>query len=208
MARRGVFDSRLVLTVRCKPRAMHALQDPCPIGDRGDHRRSGHRLGLALIPMPALWVEAQGRARHRLGDAPGAQVDLGQRTRQRQRGRKQARCRRGRARGGFSAARGIGIRENRLRTAKMRAGLGQKIGKAGDPRAFANDVEEITMFAGRAVGPFAPRTRSRGWAGQPDKQRPPRIVLQITDHPVGAFPPPGGKIMAANAFGILRKVAQ
>jgi len=30
----------------------------------------------------------------------------------------------------------------------MRAGLGQKIGKARDPRAFTNDVEEITVFTG------------------------------------------------------------
>ena len=43
------------------------------------------------------------------------------------------------------------LRENRLRTAKMCAGLGQKVGKAGDARAFANDVEEITVFTGRAV---------------------------------------------------------
>jgi hypothetical protein len=34
----------------------------------------------------------------------------------------------------------------------MRAGLGQKVGKAGDPRAFADDVEEITVFTGCAVG--------------------------------------------------------
>ena len=141
-------DSRLVLSVGLKPSAMHALQGPCPIGDRGDHRRSGNRLGLTLIPMPALRVEAQGCTRHCLGDTPSAQVDLGQRTRQRQRSRKQARRCCWRTRGGFSAARGIGIRENRLRTAKVRAGLGQKVGKAGDARAFANDVEEITVFTG------------------------------------------------------------
>ena len=40
---------------------------------------------------------------------------------------------------------------NRLRTAKMHPGLGQKVGKARDPRALANDVEEITVFPGCAV---------------------------------------------------------
>ena len=49
------------------------------------------------------------------------------------------------------AARGIGVRKNRLRTAKMHARLGKKVRKAGDARAFPNDVEEITMFAGCAV---------------------------------------------------------
>ena len=52
------LDLRLVLAVRCKPGAMHALQAPCPIGDRSDQCWSGEALGLTLIPMPALWVEA------------------------------------------------------------------------------------------------------------------------------------------------------
>jgi hypothetical protein len=43
------------------------------------------------------------------------------------------------------------FRENRLRTAKMGAGLSEKVGKAGDPRALADDVEEITVFAGCTV---------------------------------------------------------
>ena len=37
-------------------------------------------------------------------------------------------------------------RENRLGTAKMRAGLSKKVRKAGDPCAFADDVEEIAEF--------------------------------------------------------------
>ena len=90
----------------------------------------------------------------------------------------------------------------------MRAGLGQKIGKAADTRALANDVEEIAVFARCAVGEFPGGTRPRGRARQPDEQRATRIVLQITDHPVGAFPPPGGKIVTADAFGILREVSQ
>ncbi|TAG23557.1 MAG: hypothetical protein EAZ40_07165 [Rhodobacterales bacterium] len=90
----------------------------------------------------------------------------------------------------------------------MRAGLDQKVGKAGDARAFANDVEEITVFTGRAVGEFSGGTGPRSGTSQPDKQRAARIVLQVANHPVRAFPPPGGKIMAANAFGILRKISQ
>jgi len=34
----------------------------------------------------------------------------------------------------------------------MRAGLGQKIGKAGDARPFANDVEEIAVFPCCRIG--------------------------------------------------------
>ena len=90
----------------------------------------------------------------------------------------------------------------------MRAGLGQKVGKARDPRAFANDVEEITVFTGRAVGEFSGGTGPRSGTSQPDKQRSTWIVLQIADHPVRAFPPPGGKVMTADAFGISREVSQ
>ena len=90
----------------------------------------------------------------------------------------------------------------------MHPGLSQKIGKAGDARPFANDVEEITMFTGRAVGEFSGGTGPRSGTSQPDKQRSTWIVLQIADHPVGTFPPPGGKVMTANAFGILREVSQ
>ena len=57
-------------------------------------------------------------------------------------------------------------------------------------------------------GEFPGGTRPRGGAGQPDEQRAAWIVLQIADHPVGAFPPPGGKIVTADAFGILREVSQ
>jgi hypothetical protein len=40
----------------------------------------------------------------------------------------------------------------------MRPGLGQKIGKAGDPGPLADDVEKITMLARGAVGKLAGRT--------------------------------------------------
>ena len=202
------LDSRLPLSVRCQPGAMHALQGPCPIGDRSDQRRSGEAPGLALIPMPALRVEAQRAHVATLGEAPGAEVGFRKRACDRHRGRKQAR-------GGFwCSARGLwllghgNIWDYRRRTAKMRAGLGQKIGKAGDARPFANDVEEIAVFAGCGIGVFPSCTRPRGRPDESHEERAARVVLQIADHPVGAFPPPGGKVVTTNAFGMGRKLAQ
>ena len=64
--------------------------------------------------------------------------------------------------------------------------------------------QSVFIIRQHVSGGTGPRTG----AGQPDKQRSPWIVLQIADHPVGAFPPPGGKIMAADAFGILREISQ
>jgi len=57
-------------------------------------------------------------------------------------------------------------------------------------------------------GEFSGGTGPRSGTSQPDKQRSTWIILQIADHPVGTFPPPGGKIVTANAFGILRKIPQ
>ena len=90
----------------------------------------------------------------------------------------------------------------------MCAGLGEKVGKAGDSRPFADDIEEITMFAGRAIGELAGGTWPRCGTGQTHEKRPTGIVLQIADDPIGPFPPSGGKVMTTNAFGMGRKLAQ
>ena len=90
----------------------------------------------------------------------------------------------------------------------MRSRLGEKVGKAGDPGALADDIEEVTMFTGRAIGELAGGTRPRCGAGQPHEQRSTGIVLQIANDPVGAFPPSSGKVMTTNAFGMGRKLTQ
>ncbi len=146
------LDSRFAPSVRREPGAMHALAQACPIGDRSDQRRSGDAAGLALIPMPALRVEAQNAHRATLGEVPGTEVGVGKRACDRHGGCKQARRRRWCATGGLGLLRHWPIREDRLRTAQMRPGLGQKIRKAGDPGPLADDVEEIAMFARGTVG--------------------------------------------------------
>ena len=90
----------------------------------------------------------------------------------------------------------------------MRAGLGEKIGEAGDPGSLANDVEQIAMITCRSIGVFPGSARPRGRSDEPHEERAAGVVLQIADHPVGAFPPASGKIMTTNTFGILRKLAQ
>lgn len=146
------LDSRLSLPIRREPGAMHALQDPCPIGDRGDQRRPGDAPGLPLIPMPTLRVEAQSTRHAAVGDAPGAEVCVGKRACDRHRGRKETCRRRWRATRRLCLPWHWRNREGRLRTAKMRPRFGQKIGKAGDPGPLADDVEKITVLARGTVG--------------------------------------------------------
>ena len=146
------LDPRFSLSVRREPGAMHTLQGPCPIGDRGDQRRSGEAPGLALIPMPAFRVEAQGTHHSALGQAPGAEVGVGKRACDRHRGCEEPRRRCWCATGCLRLLWHRRIREDRLRTAQMRPGFSQKIGKARDPGPLADDVEEIAMLARGAVG--------------------------------------------------------
>lgn len=80
--------------------------------------------------------------------------------------------------------------------------------EASDPRAFADDVEKVTVIAGCGIGVFPSRTRSGGRPREPHEQRAAGIVLQIAHHPVRAFPLAGGKVVTADAFGVLREITQ
>ena len=90
----------------------------------------------------------------------------------------------------------------------MGAGFGQKIGKARAPRSLADDIEQIAVQSDSGILPFTPRPRTRCGASQPHEERPAGVILQIANDPIRAFPPPGGKIVTADAFGILRKIPQ
>jgi hypothetical protein len=64
------------------------------------------------------------------------------------------------------------------------------------------------MGSDSGILPFSSRTRPECRSRQPHEQGPPGVVLQVTHHPVGSFPPTGGKVVTANAFGILGQFAQ
>src|SRR5260221_5288402 len=68
---------------------------------------------------------------------------------------------------------------------------------------FANDVEEVAVFAGRGVSPFT------GWSlrrlPQPNEHGAARRVSDIADQPVAPVAPSVGKIVAAHRLGLARK---
>ena len=71
------------------------------------------------------------------------------------------------------------------------------VGEIGEAAAFANDVEQIAMFAGRRVRPFACRTL----AGFPDrvagrKGSAPGVLWTVANQPVAALPPAVGEVAA------------
>ena len=81
-------------------------------------------------------------------------------------------------------------------------------GEFGEAAAFADDIEQIAMFAGRRVGPFACRTLARLRSSQPDEEGAPWCVADIPDQPVAAFPPAVGEVVAAHRLGIARETVR
>ncbi len=78
----------------------------------------------------------------------------------------------------------------------------------GEAAAFANYVEEIAMFGGRCVGPFASGTLAGFRPVQPDEEGAPWRIAGIADQPVAALPPAVGEVVAAHRLGIARETVR
>lgn len=83
-----------------------------------------------------------------------------------------------------------------------------EVGEIGEAAAFADDVEQIAMFAGRSVGPFASGTLARFRPSQPHEEGAPWHIADIPDQPVAAFPPAVGEVVAAHRLGIARETVR
>ena len=68
-----------------------------------------------------------------------------------------------------------------------------------------DQVEQITMFAGGGVGPFAGGALAAVRPAQPDEQAAARRVGDVADQPVAAFAMAVGEIVAAHRLGIARE---
>ncbi len=99
-------------------------------------------------------------------------------------------------------------RRVRSRKAEKAPCLIGNIGEFGEPAAFADDVEQIPVFAGRSVGPFAGRTLSGLRSSQPDEEGTPWRVADIANQPVAAFSPAVGEVVAAYRLGIAREAVR
>ena len=82
------------------------------------------------------------------------------------------------------------------------------VGEFGQAAAFADDVEQIAMLAGRRVRPFAGSTLARFGSSQPDEQGAPWRVADIAHQPVAAFSLAVGEIMATHRLGIARETVR
>ncbi len=82
------------------------------------------------------------------------------------------------------------------------------VGEIGEAAVFANDVEQIAMFAGRCVRPFASRTLASLRPMQPDEEGAPWRVADIANQPVAAFSPAVGEVVATYRLGIARETVR
>ncbi len=82
------------------------------------------------------------------------------------------------------------------------------VGEFGQAAAFADDVEQIAMLAGRRVRPFAGSTLARFGSSQPDEQGAPWRVADIANQPVAAFSSAVGEVVTAHRLGIARETVR
>ena len=82
------------------------------------------------------------------------------------------------------------------------------IGEIDEAGAFADDVEQIAMFAGRRVRPFACRTLAGFRPVQSDEEGATWRIADIADQPVAAFSPAVGEVVATHRLGIARETVR
>ncbi len=82
------------------------------------------------------------------------------------------------------------------------------VGEFGEAATFADDVEQIAMFAGRRVRPLASGTLAGFGPVQPHEEGAPRRVVDVANQPVAAFPPAVGEVAAAHRLGIARETVR
>src|SRR6185312_10873522 len=76
------------------------------------------------------------------------------------------------------------------------------------PKAFADDVEEITMLARGSVGPMPGGAGTGFRSAEPDEHRPARRISNVAHRPIAALAPPVGQVMAAYRLGISSEAAR
>ena len=82
------------------------------------------------------------------------------------------------------------------------------VGKIGEAAAFADDVEQIAMLAGRRIGPFTSSALAGLRSSQPHEEGAPRRVVDVANQPVAALPPAVGEVVAAHRLGIARETVR
>ena len=82
------------------------------------------------------------------------------------------------------------------------------VGEIGEAAAFADDVEQIAMLAGRRVRPFASGALAGLRPVQPYEKGAPWCVADIANQPVAAFPPAVGEVVTAHRLGIARETVR
>ena len=82
------------------------------------------------------------------------------------------------------------------------------VGEFGEAAAFADDVEQIAMLAGRRVRPFASGALAASGPRAADEEGAPRRVVDVANQPVATLPPAVGEVVAAHRLGIARETVR
>lgn len=83
--------------------------------------------------------------------------------------------------------------------AQKAPGFLERLGKSAAALGRSDDIEQIAMFAGRGIGPFA--RWSLVHVDKADIKTAARCIAHIADQPVAALPPSAGEIVTAHGLG-------
>src|SRR5690606_10283025 len=84
--------------------------------------------------------------------------------------------------------------------AQKAAGFRSDLGEVEETEAFADYIEQITMFAGGGIGPFT--RRPPGAVMQPHEHRASRAIADVADLPVMALFMAIREVVTANRLGL------
>ena len=90
--------------------------------------------------------------------------------------------------------------KSRIRWQAQKApGFCKRLGKSTTALCSRDDIEQIAMFTGRCIGPFA--RRSLAHVDKADIETSARCIVHIADQPIAPLTSPAVEIVTAHSFG-------
>ena len=177
------------------------------IGDGGDRTGQISVGASGLETMVAAWMESQAGDAMEVSDAASPQVSLHNRAGNRFRHREQTPCRFRRAGRRWRRMRSIVRLRLGSRQAQEASCLLSDIVKIDQGATFSDYVEQIAVFAGCRVGPFACRATARAFRFQADEHRSAGRVLDVLTLADDLYDATScvGEIVTAHRLGLARE---
>ena len=193
------FERGLRRAIARKPGAMDRSDRTRVVSDRGEQRGPLIARSVVAVPVPAVRKITQRREVPGTAQASRHEIRLGESASQWPAALEQAPCP---DRRGSPFALTWRCRFGRWRRKGEKAsGLVEHFAKAAQRPVCGDEVEQVAMFAGGCIDPFACGAACRGARLQSHVEASPRRTGDVADHPVTPLAATLGQIVATNLLG-------